>query len=1144
VELNSVKKYYSDLVSTPIEPVANNILGDKVTARSGATIMCDCPNHHSESRKSLHISTDKQSWYCFGCAVGGDVLHLVEFVKEGVVSHEASGTHRAARDWLANFNNMPTLSSLAIGKERQREGEGFRKQQNRTGKILHTIFSFYHAQLKNKKNDGALKYLKDNYAISDETAKRLLIGFVPEKYPTRIIESFFESKKITLRELISTGIFRAGPNDTILQSYPGRLLFPYWQKGQPRFAIARKTPYTPDNEFEQGKYKKLPIRDDQMHSHICETIDNRLLYNEDLLSSKPEKIIIVEGITDCIVLEQNGFFTISPVTVSISKKDWERIISKLRDVKTVYLCLDNEVSGVGLAGAQKACVFLGKHEIDARIITIPLSDLQRNSRDLLKKEFGIEGTVSAKEKRQLVNSLGDDKKKVNRLEELLQNAKTDPNEFFKNGGTKDDFAKAMAEAKSMMDFEIDKLSADLDGEELERLLSAAITQLAYVQPIGQERGLNRIYERLGGAFSKNVLRSQLTESKKSIKKKDSKDGTPTVDRLTAAIGDQDDKPKQSLSTETDGVSQSGSCLHAMREAEAESRALNKPFTPIILAEKIADWIESNGGKFFYYSTQESCLFFDNEIYNMDSSNKSERRKFRQFLYKITGMVDTTSDGRTVIETLANTAHKRGKLRKQLTWIHTDTKNKIIYFNLNNDSHEILKIDKNNVEFLKNGVNDDEILLSSSPKMKTINFDHSVDISDANDFVKNTIQKNMACSSEDAYIITSWLFCFLLLDFASTKPATRFEGDAASGKTTAARIITTLLFGEQQQKRSTDAANYHDGATNPLVCLDNIETKQMTDGLTQFLLTSVTGISNEKRQMGSDSGVISETTKCLVNTTGIEALMGELSEVQSRTLTINFGSRYHSEEAFVEIDLLDEIKNNRDMLLSAIIVCTQRVLKMLDAGAQKATMNSIMVAVGKHEKARCNDYLALMFLMNKNMNEIHSEDFSIDDNFKKALISIGATSKAIKADTNPIAQGFEMLLSAFECLDNSTSNASSDQAEIKFQLQYNKFDGEIENASAKQLHFAMSKIYKDAGMRWPYSNARVLAQRMVNDVETICEAGIVVEKKRVSKNHPATYSVKRSDSFKEAIKNNRASIEKEDLSGVFDDQQYDGDKNGF
>ena len=55
---------------------------------------------------------------------------------------------------------------------------------------------------------------------------------------------------------------------------------------------------------------------------------------------------------------------------------------------------------------------------------------------------------------------------------------------------------------------------------------------------------------------------------------------------------------------------------------------------------------------------------------------------------------------------------------------------------------------------------------------------------------------MTCANRArARLILSWLSCFLLIDFAGTRPMTRFEGPAGSGKTTASKLISALLYGE-------------------------------------------------------------------------------------------------------------------------------------------------------------------------------------------------------------------------------------------------------------------------------------------------------------------------------------------------------------
>ena len=54
-------------------------------AQTGEKLYCDCPIHTSISKRSLHVDKTKQLWRCWGCNVGGDVLHLVEFIRAGRV---------------------------------------------------------------------------------------------------------------------------------------------------------------------------------------------------------------------------------------------------------------------------------------------------------------------------------------------------------------------------------------------------------------------------------------------------------------------------------------------------------------------------------------------------------------------------------------------------------------------------------------------------------------------------------------------------------------------------------------------------------------------------------------------------------------------------------------------------------------------------------------------------------------------------------------------------------------------------------------------------------------------------------------------------------------------------------------------------
>lgn len=87
-----VHAYYRQITDVDIGEIARELLGARITQEARQTLFCDCPNHCSQSHRSLHVWLDRQGWYCHACGVGGDVLQLVEFVRYGAVTRGQSGS--------------------------------------------------------------------------------------------------------------------------------------------------------------------------------------------------------------------------------------------------------------------------------------------------------------------------------------------------------------------------------------------------------------------------------------------------------------------------------------------------------------------------------------------------------------------------------------------------------------------------------------------------------------------------------------------------------------------------------------------------------------------------------------------------------------------------------------------------------------------------------------------------------------------------------------------------------------------------------------------------------------------------------------------------------------------------------------------
>ncbi|MCP4677621.1 MAG: toprim domain-containing protein [Deltaproteobacteria bacterium] len=377
-----VKNYYNRITEIDIGTVARDLIGDRITSEDKDVLKCDCPHHSSKSRRSLNIMLDKKGWNCFGCAVGGDVLQLVEFVQSGVVTAGKRGpmpeSHRRARDYLATKAGLPPLSGEGLDSEKIKEIESDRYHTTMMQDALTEVARFYHARL--KANPEALAWVKEQYGLTDETIDKLLIGYANndvglDAYGAQcagLRDAMEQSPKaISKKTLVMISAVRSGGGD-LYPYFERRVVFPYWSRGRVVFMIGRRSPWTPDTKWEQAKYKKLQVHDPAKdRGHIAPCIHNGYIYNEDCLLERPDRVVITEGVTDCIAAMQAGIPCISPVTTSFRKEDIPRLVALTRRIKQVVICNDSEVGNAGEKGALKTAEALHEAGVDVRIATIP-----------------------------------------------------------------------------------------------------------------------------------------------------------------------------------------------------------------------------------------------------------------------------------------------------------------------------------------------------------------------------------------------------------------------------------------------------------------------------------------------------------------------------------------------------------------------------------------------------------------------------------------------------------------------------------------------------------------------------------------------------------------------------------------------------
>lgn len=324
----------------------------------------------SKSGASMKIDKSQQVYYDFATGASGDVLDLIGHFEE----LDTRG---------ADFPEVLKIAADYAGVDLPEQDEESKQLLNERQEIqdLYTdVAERYHKEL--LANPELIEHIKEKWGIEKETIDSLKIGFAPIK------DTLDEFKGPTLDK---SGLILKFNNKDV-EFFNGRIVFPYWKNGKVVYMIARQVEgYTPDNQYEQAKYKKL-LTHSEKYPYVSPVAGNDYLYGEDSIRQATDWILITEGVTDCITAIQAGIPTISPVTVQFKEADHDKIKAAARRVETVYICNDNEESGAGLKGALATADMLEEAGVMVKMITLPRGegskmDLAEYLQDNSKEDF-------------------------------------------------------------------------------------------------------------------------------------------------------------------------------------------------------------------------------------------------------------------------------------------------------------------------------------------------------------------------------------------------------------------------------------------------------------------------------------------------------------------------------------------------------------------------------------------------------------------------------------------------------------------------------------------------------------------------------------------------------------------------------------
>lgn len=319
--------------------------------REGRGFKALCP-WHDDSRPSLQINPERQSWKCWVCNLGGDVFSFVmEWEKVAFPEALAILADRAGIALKpAPRGNKP--AGPADDKRVLFQAMAWAEEQ------------FHACLLHDPGAEVARRYLAERQ-ITPDSITRFRLGFAPNDWDWLLKRAAATSFTTAVLEKIGLAVRRTSGSGSY-DRFRGRVLFPIFDlQGRAVGVGGRVLPEL--NPGDVAKYINSP--ETPLFSK------SKLLYGLHAARDAIKKsgmALVMEGYTDCIVAQQYGFTNAVAVLGTALGSQQIRTLSQCgpadRDVRIV-LVLDGDEAGRKRAG-EVLELFLAEN-VDVRVLTLP-----------------------------------------------------------------------------------------------------------------------------------------------------------------------------------------------------------------------------------------------------------------------------------------------------------------------------------------------------------------------------------------------------------------------------------------------------------------------------------------------------------------------------------------------------------------------------------------------------------------------------------------------------------------------------------------------------------------------------------------------------------------------------------------------------
>lgn len=310
--------------------------------KRGANYVGLCP-FHNEKTPSFSVNTDRQSFHCFGCGVGGNSISFV-MKYENLTFTEA-------------IKQMADRVGINLPEEHDNPESGRRADlRTRLFEIYKEAAKFYYFQLRGDYGEYPMSYLKGR-GLTDKTINDFGLGYALKS--SNALYNYLKSKGYSDELMIKAELVVFKEGKGIFDMFWNRVIFPIMDINSKVIAFGGRV-------MGEGEPKYLNSKETDIFNK------RRNLYGLNFAKhSRKSYMLLCEGYMDVIALHQAGFTNSVASLGTALTEEQARLIA--RYVKEVMITYDSD--GAGVKAALRAIPILKSAGIRTKILKLaPFKD--------------------------------------------------------------------------------------------------------------------------------------------------------------------------------------------------------------------------------------------------------------------------------------------------------------------------------------------------------------------------------------------------------------------------------------------------------------------------------------------------------------------------------------------------------------------------------------------------------------------------------------------------------------------------------------------------------------------------------------------------------------------------------------------------